>query len=638
MSRIDSIKEDFKIGDPIRIACSLGIKEGYIIDIKEDRIKLRPFNAGCKPISIAEDNIGDFEEAIPPSESTDLISDGSSIQSVSSLNTAENSTNIEADKESLNEENQVESADSLMSNEGDNYYEKVLDDCKNQLNNIILLCNVGLSNSLPTNATVKIINDYTTEFGTAVSDSGDVLLIQEEGFVGDPEVLQNEGSRLFCRPIQGKSPQKCFVTISEITYKDLNDLYEESIRNHMVVRAISIVKFLRSLVEFQEARPSLKSLYDILKKISRHYYRESLEEIESPSDETEGRIADYIRHCINNESPERPLKDEQIRNSFAYKFRIKVPVDIISSIREKLGILSEEYRIKPKSCVQNYDEVFATIDALNSRFDIDQTSLLNHLGFISTELEQVEATVSTANAVVKKVNKSSCLIKYESNDLKCFYNSVLDFDLLERMSKNPNEEIPVRALTYVNRKTLEIKMSNIVADCTLQGHINTLIHFVEQGNYVYARRYFNNIQYLIFPYLSINGKKHFKNIRNILKCISFEISDLPIISINYSAKVQAEQEGSKNVALAIIREADNLIEHSDVDGAIHILGNVIGQNVLQPKEHALILQKEVQILTSADRTQEAVNVYLEWISFGIDNSLFTAKKISRMYVGKAARV
>lgn len=66
MNNIDSIKEDYNIGDPIRIVCSLGIKEGYIVDFKEDRIKIRPFEEGRKPISISEDNIKDFEEAIHP--------------------------------------------------------------------------------------------------------------------------------------------------------------------------------------------------------------------------------------------------------------------------------------------------------------------------------------------------------------------------------------------------------------------------------------------------------------------------------------------------------------------------------------------------------------------------------------------
>lgn len=576
MTNLEAIKEDFRIGDPIRIACGLGIKEGYIIDIKEDRIKLRPFDTGRKPISIAVDNISAFEEALLTSESANLDSGNQPPQSVSSINTSESSKKNDDNNETIiREGNQTEPEDLLTSNDGHNDYEKALDDCKTQLKNILSFIGINLSESLPTNATVKKINDIATEFGTAVSDSGDVLLIQEEGFVGNPEVLQNEGARLFCRPIQGNSPQKCYVTISELTYGELNDFYEECINNHIVVRAISIVKTLRSLSEFQKARPLLKSLYKILKKATRYYYRETLEEIESPSDEIESHIADYIEHCINNESSERPLKDEQIRNSYAYKYRIKVPVDVISVVREKLGILPEEYRTKPKSCIQNYDDVLAAINSLNSRFNIDQTSLLNHLVYISTELQEVETNVSVTNAIVKKVNKNNCIVCYQNYDLRCFYNSVLDFDLLERMSQNPNEEIPVRALTFFKKNTLDVKISNIVADCTIQEHINKIIHFVKQGNYVYARRYFTNVRKTISRYLTSNGKKHLNTISNVLSNVSFQITDLPIISINYSAKVQAEQEGSKNVALAIIRETDKLIEQSDVDGAIHILGTVV---------------------------------------------------------------
>lgn len=65
MNNIESIKEDYNVGDPIRIVCSLGIKEGYIVDFKSDRIKIQPFEDGRKPISIAEESIKDFEEALP---------------------------------------------------------------------------------------------------------------------------------------------------------------------------------------------------------------------------------------------------------------------------------------------------------------------------------------------------------------------------------------------------------------------------------------------------------------------------------------------------------------------------------------------------------------------------------------------
>lgn len=75
MNNIESIKEDYNIGDPIRIVCSLGIKEGYIVDFREDRIKIRPFEEGRKPISISEENIKDYEEAAPPSGLTNSSSD-----------------------------------------------------------------------------------------------------------------------------------------------------------------------------------------------------------------------------------------------------------------------------------------------------------------------------------------------------------------------------------------------------------------------------------------------------------------------------------------------------------------------------------------------------------------------------------
>lgn len=66
MTNIEAIKEDYKEGDGIRIVCSLGIKEGFILEITENRIKIQPFEEGRKPVSIPEENIKEFEEAIPP--------------------------------------------------------------------------------------------------------------------------------------------------------------------------------------------------------------------------------------------------------------------------------------------------------------------------------------------------------------------------------------------------------------------------------------------------------------------------------------------------------------------------------------------------------------------------------------------
>ena len=61
-NKIDYIKEDYKIGDSIRISCSLGTKEGIIVAFFEDRIKLQPFDKSKKPISVDESTITDWEE------------------------------------------------------------------------------------------------------------------------------------------------------------------------------------------------------------------------------------------------------------------------------------------------------------------------------------------------------------------------------------------------------------------------------------------------------------------------------------------------------------------------------------------------------------------------------------------------
>ncbi len=70
MNNIELIKEDYKVGDAIRISCSLGVKEGILIDFLDTRIKIQPLGLPKKkPIYIEETTIKDWEELeIPESE------------------------------------------------------------------------------------------------------------------------------------------------------------------------------------------------------------------------------------------------------------------------------------------------------------------------------------------------------------------------------------------------------------------------------------------------------------------------------------------------------------------------------------------------------------------------------------------
>lgn len=78
MNNIDSIKEDYNIGDAIRISCSLGVKEGYIVAFMDDRIKIQPYDKSRKPISISDATITDVEEGQVPQLGDDSTSADSS--------------------------------------------------------------------------------------------------------------------------------------------------------------------------------------------------------------------------------------------------------------------------------------------------------------------------------------------------------------------------------------------------------------------------------------------------------------------------------------------------------------------------------------------------------------------------------
>lgn len=128
MNNIDSIKEDYNIGDPIRIVCSLGIKEGYIVDFREDRIKIRPFEEGRKPISISDENIKDFEEATPRTTSTSFAGESVPLELESEVTSPQNSNVGNTNESNIpveNNETTVELQSSVMKN-GDNNTEGFL--------------------------------------------------------------------------------------------------------------------------------------------------------------------------------------------------------------------------------------------------------------------------------------------------------------------------------------------------------------------------------------------------------------------------------------------------------------------------------------------------------------------------------
>ena len=520
--------------------------------------------------------------------------------------------------------------------QSETYYQSKLKECRDKFASVVSLSSVDLEQDIPTNSTVKLLDNYPDAFGTALSDNGLVLLLQEEGYVGDPEILLCEGKRIFCRPTHEDSPCLCYVAISCMSYKELIDSFNTCLENHWIVKAISILKSMRQFPGFESIADDLKQIYETLKSLSRHFYKESITIVTELSAEEEERVAKHIKDYISRESKEKPLKDGQLRNAYIYKYRTRIPVELFVSVREKLGILSDEYRKQSFSFIQNISGVQESLDALNSRFDIDTNTLLYHLNCISSELEPRFDFTPEENAVVRKVNKNSCIVTLDGKDMRCYYNSVLDFDFIKRMSENPSEEYPVRAFTFLNKKTGETLVSSIVNNISVRDHITKLIKFVEDGNYVYARRYNQNIQSIIKPFLSSKGNKHLTQVISILKTVSFAIPELPVIAISYSDKVLAEQETSKKEVVLIITKVDNTVaEMSNLDVAIRIIDDSLTNPVLIPKDIAVLLQKKVQLYSSFDNIDNAIVAYKDWVNYGISNNLFTEKKLSRLFADLA---
>lgn len=754
--------------------------------------------------------------------------------------------------------------------------------------NIFELLKINLDSKIHTNA--KVITNQQGFYGVGELDSGQTVEIKKEGFVGNEQLLCCEGIRLFCRPNTSRTPIVSNVTIQEVTYKEIISFFSAFVNDKDFVKAITIIKSLRSFPIFAPADAELKEIYETIKIKNRREELKNIVDIIIPTLEEESRIQSFMSSLIQSEDKEHPLQDIQIRNAYTFKYKTRIPVDVFQSIREKYGIPSPELRsqtvdtvddeddvddmghdeelnifdatlnIQPdpelfssisedvidkfndildrqalepadktpsngtiisqdnvsltirldngntlvanaaalfpmqlrslrqvgsrvfcpinnqvvtkckyclleityshlkqafetsiryfnytqanrlikiaskfalltiyhpefsvlntlvsrlksiKICIdvekslstgelnrireyvnryvsehlyekltaydlkvkiatdlglkvkgaylhylltqsmqkltnlpsddtcpyiKEYDIFKQNLESLNNRFDIDKETLLYHLDSISMDLEDKFDISDKPNAFVIKVGRNSCTVNYNSENIRCYYNSVLDFNLLKKMSEFKEGSLPVRVLTFVKKKTGETSISNIVDVLSIRDHISNLIKLVEDDNFAYARRYNQNIQSFISQHLSSSGNTHLSRVIKILKNASHDISELPIVAINYSVKIQAEQDASKREAQNISAKSDSLLALGKTDEAINLISATIESGKLLSQDQGVLYQKLIQIYTSADRQEEAIKVYTQWISYGEQQNMFTVKKLSRLYTDLA---
>ena len=513
--------------------------------------------------------------------------------------------------------------------------------CVKKLNHIFEAIGIDKDEKIPTNTSILDLDANNDTISSGVMDSGQRVIIQEEGFVGDLSLLMQVGTRLFCRPQSGEEPLKSFVSIADMSYGELLAYFEKYVEDRWIVKTISIIKLLRTLPRFSAIDIQLRDIYELLKIASHKAYLDSIVDVFEPSPDEEARMIDFIKEMVDSEDKDHPYQDFQLRSAYTYKYRIRIPIAVFANAREKAGIESCDLRAighaeeEEMPFIKDHKSLDQDLRSLNSRFGIDKDVLLFHLDGLAMDLEPNFEVVDKPNAFVQKVGRSFCTIVYNAESIRCFYNSVLDFNLLKRMSEFSEGEMPVRVQPYVRRKTGETSISNVVDVLSVRDHISTLIHLVEDENYVYARRYNQNIQPFISPLLSTKGIGHLKSVIGILKRASFDVSELPPVTINFSRKIQVQQEESKKAALLISHTSDGLLAHGKTDEAIQVIVSEIEANKLLPKDQGLLYQKLIQIYTSADRQEEAIKIYKQWISYGEQHNMFTVKKLSRMYTDLA---
>lgn len=487
------------------------------------------------------------------------------------------------------------------------------------------------SQMIPTNATVLNIEKDRI---IARLDNNNVVFSYLNSLVLGPRTTLAIGTRLYC-PTEGfpSTMSKCKNSIIAMNYGQLCSLFHESLESNKLDYVKWILKIVSTYpgmipysAEFTHINASVSKLRSMNSCLDSHL---SLTEFQRDN------LYSFIEEYVNkhpNETINSTILKPIVRSQLGLKVKGAYIYYILAVIGNKSTFSSNNDN---PHHIKDFDNVMEELRILNERFDIDRESLLYHLDAISLELESCFDVFDKPNAFVQKVGRNSCSVNFNSDVFWCNYKNVLDFNLLKRLSESPEGDIPIRVTTYIKKSTGETFVSSIVDVLSIRDHISNLIKLVEDGNYVYARRYNQNIQPFITPYLTSKGRSHLKSVITALKRASFDNSELPPIVINYSSKIQAEQDASRRAAQLVSATSDKFLSQGKTDEAIQSLSSAIGTERLLPKEQSVMFQKLIQVYSSADMPEEAISAYKQWISYGENHKMFTVKKLSRMYTDLA---
>lgn len=355
MSNIELFNQDNKVGDLVVIYLNSGkdisgevveIGDNYILLKKDDGKQMRLFEniiGAWESISSSETESSDIIEGVinNPDKANDsvtsLLDEDSIIVDPKTINSSdEPQTNgikiqckidlskLNDSRKSLEEENIEEtilqSESKLVTTneqsevetpqeEDSTFFESKIQTCVQDLKELFKYAHIDLDKQIEVNTTVRVGSIYNDAFGVGINDEGDTLLIQEEGFVGNPEVLTIDGYKLFCRPQKGASPKLSYVSIAQMTYGELLKYFEQYIKDEWIVKAISIVKSLRMFNDCNIIDNQLRVIRRRLRSASGKVYQKSITNVYDLTPGEEARLESFIKEKIDTEDKRHPLQD-----------------------------------------------------------------------------------------------------------------------------------------------------------------------------------------------------------------------------------------------------------------------------------------------------------------------------------------
>lgn len=416
MNNIDSIREDYNIGDPIRISCSLGIKEGFIVAFMGDKIKIQPYDKTRKPIYISDATITDVEEgSIPQAVRESTIAESSADSSDSVQAASDETKQVSAIEELPNEEDKKiespitkettpllvpENSDEKKSPES-NTDTKPKDEVKEKPTQGIKSLSGGKR------VTLKSFQDLATLDGVKEIREKDA-----SNFVRETGKIERAGYGNFGFILDSRTGDELFFTFSELL--DFENVDPSSLRGQYVIYTRS--RNLRGPVAIAIHKPNT---IENLVKLAKEKFEQG----------QKGAAYEIVNHIIY-EYPDSPIANEAL-SSFARKKK-PTPKPAVSKNAEGFSPLYKKARELHEA--KEYDKA---VEAYKKAIKYNQKaeSAVKDLGMLlvflskkSTDPTEGLAYLSEARTLLETYKKllpenSETTMSYLEN----FYYSIRDF-------------------------------------------------------------------------------------------------------------------------------------------------------------------------------------------------------------------